>query len=71
MKLVKDAGNWWKWWSIRFMALAATVEIALQAIPPEALVILPEPVRNYITLALAVCAIISRVVDQGLSKENA
>jgi hypothetical protein len=62
--LVEDWRNFWKWFSIRFLALAASLQTTL--------VIFPDVLRQYLPLNyvqglvtfLFICAAISTIVDQ-------
>jgi hypothetical protein len=54
---------------MQLMALAAAAQVAWEALPPEALAIIPEQWRGYITLGLVVAAMIGRVIDQGTAEK--
>ncbi len=63
MAMVKLVPNWtkaWKWFSMQFLALAATWEM----LPPDVQAIVPEPYRGYVTLALLIGAGFGRMVRQ-------
>lgn len=65
MKLVpnwKEAG---RWFSVQLLTLIAALQLAWETLPPDALAVIPEDWRGYITLGLAVLAIFGRLVDQG------
>jgi hypothetical protein len=65
MHLVPNWQQAWKWLSIRFIALAALWE----TLPPEAVAVIPDPWRGYVTLTLLILAGLGRVVDQGGTAE--
>jgi len=71
--LPKLVANWksaWRWWSIRFSAMAVAAETAWATIPPEALAEFIEPAtERKITSALILLAIAGRMVDQGTGSE--
>jgi hypothetical protein len=60
MKLVENAKEAWRWWSMRLIGLA----LIWEGLPPEAVAVIPEPYRHYITLALLVGAGLGRMVKQ-------
>ncbi len=64
MKLVPNARQAWKWLSMHFIALAAIWE----TLPPEAVAVIPDPWRGWVTLVLLVGAGLGRLVDQGTAK---
>lgn len=61
MRLVANWRSAWRWLSVQFIALAAIWE----TLPPEAVVMVPDPWRGWITLVLLVAAGLGRMVDQG------
>lgn len=65
MTLVPNARKAWRWLSMQFMALAAAAEVAWQTMPPEALAVIPDDWRGYISLALVLAAMAGRLIDQG------
>ena len=65
MKLVPNARRAWRWFSMQMMALAAAAQVAWEALPPDALAVIPADARGYITLGLVVLAMIGRMIDQG------
>jgi hypothetical protein len=66
MKFVEDIRNAAKWWSLRFLTLAATVQAAWETMPPEALAVVPQDWRGPIVLGLIVLAGVARVIKQDL-----
>jgi hypothetical protein len=64
-KLVPNARRAWRWFSMQMMALAAAVQVAWEALPPDALAVIPADVRGYITLVLVLLAMVGRMIDQG------
>lgn len=67
--LPKFVDNWksaWRWWSIRFSALAVAAETAWATVPPDVLAEFLEPAtERKITAALILAAILGRLIDQG------
>lgn len=73
--LVADARDWWRWWSLRLMALAAIIQ-SMTFWPPELTLMLwnmvPEDLRwllppvavHAISLLLLIAAIAGRMVKQ-------
>ena len=56
--------NWRKaprWISMQMIALATLWE----SLPPEAVAVIPDPWRGYVTLALLIGAGLGRMIDQG------
>lgn len=68
MKLVPNARRAWRWFSMQMMALAASAQVAWEALPPDALAVIPADWRGYITLGLVVAAMLGRLVDQGTAQ---
>ena len=79
--LVSDAADWWRWWSLRLMALAAFVQavslsspdallVAWQNLPPDLRAMLPARIADLIPLALTLAAIIARHVKQAPPAER-
>jgi hypothetical protein len=73
--MVADARDWWRWWSLRFMALAALVQavslsspdallVAWQNLPPDLRAMLPARIADVVPLLLTIAAIIARHVRQ-------
>ena len=60
MKLVENAKDAWRWLSMQFIGLA----LVWESLPAEAVAVIPEPYRHYITLALLVGAGLGRMVKQ-------
>jgi hypothetical protein len=64
MRLVPNARDAWKWLSMRFIALAAALQVAWETLPPDALAVIPVDWRGYITLGILLLAMVGRVIDQ-------
>jgi hypothetical protein len=69
--MVDDARDWWRWWSVRLLALALALQtlqltspdslVAFwQAIPPSLRAFLPAWLNDLITLLLMFAALIAR-----------
>lgn len=65
MKLVPNAAAAPRWFSMQVMAVVAALQVAWEALPPDALALIPADWRGYITLGLVVLAMIGRLIDQG------
>ena len=70
MKLVPNAGQAWKWFSVQALALIAALQVLWETLPAEALAVIPVDWRGYITLGLAVLALVGRLIDQGSAAKN-
>lgn len=64
MKLVSDWKKAWKWFSVRFIALAAAVQVGLLGLPDAWRIYIPTNVMQVIVLVLLAAAILGRLVDQ-------
>ena len=60
-RLVDNADEWWKWLSMRFLALA----FAWEMMPPEVTSIIPEPYNGWLTVVFLFGAALGRVWKQG------
>ena len=65
MKLVPNAASAPRWFSMQLLTIVAALQVAWETLPPEALAIIPEDWRGYITLGLVLAAMIGRLIDQG------
>lgn len=65
MKLVDDAKQAWRWFSMQAMALAVAVLGAWEVIPADMKASIPPQYVTYLTLGLLVFGIVGRVVKQG------
>jgi multisubunit Na+/H+ antiporter MnhB subunit len=68
MKLVPNAKQAWRWFSVQALTLIAALQVAWETLPPDAVNVIPADWRGYITLGLAVLAIVGRLIDQGGAK---
>lgn len=66
MKIVSNWRSAWKWLSVQFLAL----QVAWQALPAEAVAVIPLAWQGYITLGLALAALLGRMIDQGTAGEQ-
>ena len=64
MKLVENWRSAWKWLSVQFIA----AQVVWQTLPAEATAVIPAEWHGTITLALAVGALVGRMIDQGTAK---
>lgn len=65
MKLVEDAGQAWKWFSVHALVAIGLVQAAWETLPAEAMAVIPVDWRGYITLGLAIAGIAGRLIPQG------
>jgi hypothetical protein len=64
MKLIPEWRKAWRMVSVQAMALAATIQGAWMAIPPDLLQQVPSEIVRGVTLTLLVLGIIGRLVKQ-------
>lgn len=64
MKLVDNARDAWRWFSVQAMALAVAIEGAWLAIPPDLKSRIPETWVDALTMGLLVLGIFGRLVKQ-------
>ena len=64
MKLVENAGQAWKWFSVQAFVAIGLLQAAWETLPPEAVNIIPVDWRGYITLGLAIAGIAGRLIAQ-------
>jgi hypothetical protein len=60
--------NWYcchRWLSMRFLAAGVALQTAFIAMPEELRLALPDWVTRTMAIALLVCAVLGRLVDQG------
>ena len=65
---MKPVSNWrdaWRWLSMQLIALATIWE----SLPADAVAVIPDPWRGYVTLFLLIGAGIGRMIDQGTAKQ--
>jgi hypothetical protein len=65
LKFVPNAASAPRWISMRILAFVAVLQVTWEALPPDALALIPADWRGYITLALVLAAMLGRLVDQG------
>jgi hypothetical protein len=68
MRLVDNAKQAWKWFSVQALAAVALIPLVWQELPYEAQAIVPAEWRPWALAAVAVSGLVGRLVDQG-SKE--
>lgn len=64
MRLVDNARNAWRWFSVQAMVLAVAIEGAWMAIPPDLKSRVPETWVDAVTMGLIVLGIFGRMVKQ-------
>ena len=65
MKLVPDAGRAWTWFSVQAMTVAAAIQGAMLALPPEMAARIPDAWADAASMAVLILGIIGRLVKQG------
>jgi hypothetical protein len=65
MKLVSNASAAPRWFSMQLLTIVAALQVAWETLPPDALAIIPQDWRGYITLGLVLAAMVGRLIDQG------
>jgi hypothetical protein len=69
MRLVDNARDAWRWFSVQAMALAVAVEGAWLAMPLDLKTRIPETWVDAVTMGLLVLGIFGRLVDQGTARQ--
>lgn len=69
MKLVPNARQAWRWLSVQLLTLIAALQVFWETLPAEAMAVIPDDWRGWITLGLALAALAGRLIDQGLPKD--
>lgn len=64
MKLIDNARESWKWFSMQAMTLAGALQGAWLYIPPDLKDNVPVNMVNIVTLALLVAGVVGRLVKQ-------
>jgi len=64
MKLIDNARNAWRMFSVQAMALAGAIQAAWIAIPPDLQQQVPDNIVKGVTLALLVLGVAGRLVKQ-------
>lgn len=64
MKLVEDAKQAWRWFSVQSMVLAAALQGAWVYIPDDLRHNIPSSVVQGVTIALLALGVVGRLVDQ-------
>lgn len=68
MKLVKNAGRAWRWFSVQGAAILLAAPWAWAQIPPDVKAMIPAGAESWIVSAFGVALIVGRVIDQGESE---
>ena len=68
MKLVPNASKSWRWFSMQLLTVTAALQVAWETLPPDALAVIPEDWRGYVTLGLVLAAMVGRIIDQGTAE---
>ena len=65
MKLVKNAGQAWRWFSVRFAALGVAVSGAWLALPADLSAQVPGWAQNAVAGFIFAGVLVGRLIDQG------
>lgn len=65
MKLVDDAKQAWRWFSMWALGVLAALPLVWAELPPETHALIPDAVRPWIITAVALAGIAGRLVRQG------
>lgn len=68
MKLIENAPQAWRMWSVQLLAAAAVVQGVWLALPEETKASLPADVVQWVTMALAILGAVARVIKQDLTE---
>jgi hypothetical protein len=68
MKPVADWRNAWKFYSVQAFVAIAALQAAWETLPPEAMSVIPETWRGYVTLGLALAGLVGRLIPQDAKK---
>lgn len=69
MKLIDNAPQAWRMWSMQLFALAAVVQGVWLALPEETKASLPADVVQWATMALSILGAVARVIKQDIPPE--
>jgi hypothetical protein len=64
MRLVDNARNAWKWFSVQALAALGVIPVVWYALPPEAQEIVPEHLRPWALTIVALAGLSGRLVKQ-------
>lgn len=64
MRLVENAKDAWRWFSVQFAAVLAVLPLAWANLPADVKVWVPEDWRPWILAGLALAVIFGRLIDQ-------
>lgn len=65
MRLVKNARNAWRWFSVQAMTCALAIQGAWAMLPADLAARAPDWASNAVTSAILVLGIVGRLIDQG------
>lgn len=64
MKLVKNAGQAWKWHSTQIFVILGALPVVWMQLPDDAKAMIPEAATPYIPALLAFAGLVGRLRDQ-------
>jgi len=65
MKMVKNAAQAWRWFSVQALAALALLPIVWVQLPHDVQAMMPEAWRPWVMVALAIGGIAGRLIKQG------
>jgi len=65
MKLVPNARQSWRWFSVQAMTVAAALQGAWMAVPDDLKARAPDDLANALTVVILALGVIGRLVPQG------
>lgn len=65
MKLVDNARQAWRWFSVQAMAIIAVLPLIWEQMPPEVLAVIPAVWLPWIAAGMALLGLVGRLVKQG------
>jgi membrane associated rhomboid family serine protease len=68
MKLIPQWRRWWRMNSVQVFGLIAALIAVWTQLPPDVQAMIPENVRGYILIGIAIGGAILRLRDQGITK---
>ncbi|MCZ0823697.1 DUF7940 domain-containing protein [Dickeya solani] len=64
MKMIDDWKSCWRWFSVHALALAGVIPAVWAELPDDMKASIPAGVMGLVTLAVALCGIVGRLVKQ-------
>lgn len=64
MRLVDNAREAWKWYSVQALAVLALLPLVWAELPAEVVDMIPAETRRWIMVAIAISGIVGRLIPQ-------